>query len=89
MRCINIRHFLDETKGYEDIAYIEVKEMDDTCNMLDWLDKECYKVHLLNCITSLKKQLLEIAEEKGMNHKDTIFVSQELDNFITQYQKLK
>ncbi|MFS0862435.1 Spo0E family sporulation regulatory protein-aspartic acid phosphatase [Fredinandcohnia sp. 179-A 10B2 NHS] len=87
MLCI--RHFLDETKRYEDIAYFEINERDHTGNMLDWLGNECYKVHLFNCITSLKKQLLEIAEEKGMNHRDTLYVSQELDKFITQYQKLK
>ena len=40
-------------------------------------------------INQLKKELMQIAEETGLNSNDTICYSQKLDELITRYQKLK
>src|SRR3954453_14768631 len=40
-------------------------------------------------INQLKKELIQIAEETGLNSDDTIRYSQKLDGFIMRYQKLK
>ena len=40
-------------------------------------------------INQLKKELMQIAEETGLNSNDTIRYSQKLDELITRYQKLK
>ena len=40
-------------------------------------------------INQLKKELIQIAEETGLNSDDTIRYSQKLDEFIMRYQKLK
>ncbi|WP_338451032.1 aspartyl-phosphate phosphatase Spo0E family protein [Niallia oryzisoli] len=39
-------------------------------------------------ITQLKKELIQIAEETGLNSHETIYCSQKLDQYITIYQKL-
>ena len=40
-------------------------------------------------INQLKKELIQIAEETGLNSDDTIGYSQRLDDLIMRYQKLK
>ena len=40
-------------------------------------------------INQLKKELIQIAKETGLNSDDTIRYSQKLDEFIMRYQKLK
>ena len=40
-------------------------------------------------INQLKKELMQIAEETGLNSNDTIRYSQKLDELITRYQKIK
>ena len=40
-------------------------------------------------INQLKKDLIQIAKETGLNSDDTIRYSQKLDELITRYQKLK
>ena len=40
-------------------------------------------------ITQLKKELIQIVEETGLNSDDTIGYSQRLDELIMRYQKLK
>ena len=40
-------------------------------------------------INQLKKDLIQIAEETGLNSDDTIRYSQKLDELIMRYQKLK
>ena len=40
-------------------------------------------------INQLKKELIQIADETGLNSNDTIRYSQKLDEFIMRYQKLK
>jgi hypothetical protein len=40
-------------------------------------------------INQLKKELIQIAKETGLNSQDTIYCSQQLDQLITLYQKGK
>ncbi|HVH96683.1 MAG TPA: Spo0E family sporulation regulatory protein-aspartic acid phosphatase [Bacillus sp. (in: firmicutes)] len=40
-------------------------------------------------INQLKKELIQIADETGLNSNDTIRYSQKLDELIMRYQKLK
>ena len=40
-------------------------------------------------INQLKKELMQIAEETGLNSNDTIRYSQKFDELITRYQKIK
>ena len=40
-------------------------------------------------ISRLRKHMIYIAQLKGINHSDTIKCSQELDFYLTQYQKIK
>ncbi|MBB5172529.1 aspartyl-phosphate phosphatase Spo0E family protein [Texcoconibacillus texcoconensis] len=49
----------------------------------DEMTKIEYKIHKLRIV------MVATAEEKGFNHSDTIKCSQELDTFISKYQKLK
>ncbi|MEJ8766217.1 aspartyl-phosphate phosphatase Spo0E family protein [Oceanobacillus sp. HCA-5259] len=39
-------------------------------------------------IMSLKRRMIHIVDEKGMNHPVTIQTSQKLDRLITEYMKL-
>jgi hypothetical protein len=52
---------------------------------------ECIKCEetLLDFISILKDELIEIGIEKGFNHHETIEASQKLDDIIVKYQKLK
>ncbi|AIE58947.1 aspartyl-phosphate phosphatase Spo0E family protein [Bacillus methanolicus] len=38
-------------------------------------------------INQLKKELIQISEETGLNSYDTLYCSQKLDQLITMYQK--
>nr|WP_295975223.1 aspartyl-phosphate phosphatase Spo0E family protein [uncultured Bacillus sp.] len=49
---------------------------------VDELDLECK-------INQLKRELIRIAGEKGLNSPDTIYCSQQLDQLITLYQEKK
>jgi stage 0 sporulation regulatory protein len=40
-------------------------------------------------INQMRKSLILIVEETGLNSDDTIWFSQKLDDLITSYQKLK
>ena len=40
-------------------------------------------------INQMRKRLILIVEETGLNSDDTIWFSQKLDELITSYQKLK
>jgi hypothetical protein len=44
---------------------------------------------LENMINQMRKNLILIAKETGLNSNDTLCYSQKLDKLITRYQKLK
>lgn len=47
------------------------------------------EIELENKINQLKKELIQVAAETGLNSPDTIYCSQQLDQLITLYQKGK
>jgi stage 0 sporulation regulatory protein len=50
----------------------------------------CAEVEELECrINQMRKSLILIVEETGLNSDDTICFSQKLDELITSYQKFK
>lgn len=46
------------------------------------------KTELSKKINTLKKKMVQMSDEKGMNHPLTIQISQELDKLINEYMKL-
>ncbi|MGG1400069.1 aspartyl-phosphate phosphatase Spo0E family protein [Bacillus salipaludis] len=44
---------------------------------------------LENMINQMRKSLILIAKETGLNSNDTLCYSQKLDKLITEYQKLQ
>ncbi|MFK9090967.1 Spo0E family sporulation regulatory protein-aspartic acid phosphatase [Bacillus salipaludis] len=50
----------------------------------------CIRVgEIENMINQMRKSLISIAEETGLNSDDTICYSKKLDELITRYQRLK
>lgn len=43
---------------------------------------------LLNQINTRRKEMIDVANEKGMNHKESIRLSAELDRLLNEYQKI-
>ncbi|MBP2079959.1 aspartyl-phosphate phosphatase Spo0E family protein [Oceanobacillus polygoni] len=44
---------------------------------------------LVKGINQMRKSLISIAKETGLNSNETLYCSKELDELITRYQKLK
>jgi stage 0 sporulation regulatory protein len=63
---------------------LELSKEDLTFNMM------CKEMARLEAkISQTRKDLILIAKKTGLNSKDTLVFSQELDELITKYQKLK
>lgn len=44
---------------------------------------------LLNRIESLRRNMIEVANEKGFSSNESIEISRKLDNLLNQYEKTK
>lgn len=44
---------------------------------------------MLKQIEVLRKQMIQAAEEKGLNHEKCITISKELDRLLNEYERVK
>lgn len=44
---------------------------------------------LLNRIETLRRNMIEVANNKGFSSNESIEISRELDNLLNQYEKIK
>lgn len=45
--------------------------------------------HLKEIINKKKREMINIGIQKGLSHKDTLMISQELDQYILQEQSMR
>ncbi|MBO1511420.1 aspartyl-phosphate phosphatase Spo0E family protein [Metabacillus bambusae] len=53
------------------------------------MDNLNYELDLIVKIDNLRSKMLLVANDKGLRHPETIFLSTKLDNLILNYQKIK
>ena len=51
--------------------------------------KDTLEINLLQQINNLREALVSTAVEKGIGHRSVLLISEQLDELIVQYQRIK